>query len=456
MNLKAILLLILITLGLGAVLYFQRDTDEAASKEEPQFEMILPYSPDDVVRVSVIYEDTTYVVVRDGAEWDMELPDEGWGADSLVINHLLRTLCAAPFVNSIPLAELDPAEVKLDKPVLVFTAYVSDQDSIRLEFGTLNPTTENIYILRRGEGRVVLANKLLGPMMTVNGFLVRGKSLSGINPFETVGIEVESGGRRVFSASRSGVEEHWWIRQGSDSLWADRRKLNLRLSELYRGQVREFYRSGDIARSQTGLNAPVRRMKITAGSGKTTVISFGKTDSEEPYLRWATSSHYPDHLLLIDSWLIDRVDLLLPDSMECRELADFVPSDVDFILISSLLDSLVLTAENDSLWSIVEPRQARAKYLMVEGLLTHIDTVNAIRVLPGGSNRGFDSPQARLVLKQGEKLLADLVVGDYVGEDVYVRDRKRNIDFLASTKQVSPLNVSFRDLADIPVRHVVE
>ena len=57
----------------------------------------------------MIYQDTTYVIVRDGFEWDLEQPDKGLGADSLVINHLLRTLCEAPFANSIPFEELDPA-----------------------------------------------------------------------------------------------------------------------------------------------------------------------------------------------------------------------------------------------------------------------------------------------------------------------------------------------------------
>lgn len=456
MNFKAIFVLMLVTLGLGAFLYIQRDQDEAGSQDKTVLEKILPYSSSDVERVTVIYLDTTYVLVRDGFEWKMELPDKGWGGDSLVINHLLRTLCESPFASSIPFAELDPVAVKLDKPVLVFTAYVSSQDSIRLEFGTLNPTTDNIYILRRGEGRVVLANKLLGPMMTVNGFLVRGKSLTGMKPFEIVGIEVESRGRRVFSATRENTEANWWIDQERGSLWGDKRKLNIRLGEFNRQLVKNFYRTGEIPQSETGLNAPVRRIKVTGESGETSVISFGKTDSEENYLRWASSSIYPDHLLLIDAWLIDRVDLLIADSMECRELADFFPPDVDFISISSPLDSLVLRVNDDSLWTIIEPQQAKAKYLAVEMLLTHIDTVEAIRVLPEGRNRGFESPQARLVLKQGDNLLADLVVGDYVGENVYIRDMKRNVDLIASPREVSPLNVSFGDFADIPVRHVVE
>jgi uncharacterized protein DUF4340 len=456
MNFKAILVLLLITLGLGSLLYFQRDADEVSSQEKPKFEMILPYSSDDVERVTVVYQDTVYALVRDGLEWEMEAPDKGWGADSMVINHLLRTLCKAPFISSIPFDELDPAAVKLDHPVLIFTAYVSGQDSTRLEFGTLNPTTDNIYILRRDEGRVVLANKLLGAMMTVNGFLVRGKSLTGISPYEAVGIEVESHGRQVFSASRDSVEGFWWIKQGSDNLRADKRKLNLRLGELYRDQVREFYRTGDYSQSETGLNSPQRKMKITAASGETSVITLGKKDAEENYLRWATSSIYPDHLLLIDEWLIERIDLFIADSLENRELVDFFPSEVDFISVSSPLDSLVITAADDTLWSIVTPQQAKAKYLIVGLLLTHMDTVQAIKVLPEGRGRGFESPQARLVLKQGENMLADLVVGDFVGDNVYIRDRTRNLDFLVSSREVTPLNVSFRDVADIPVRHVVE
>jgi hypothetical protein len=456
MNFKAILVLLMITLGLGAVLYFQRDADEANSQDKPKIEMILPYSYGDVERVTVVYQDTTYVVVRDGLEWDMELPDKGWGADSLVINHLLRTLCEAPFVSSIPFEELDPVAVKLDKPVLVFTAYVSGQDSTRLEFGTLNPTTDNIYILRREEGRVVLANKLLGPMMTVNGFLVRGKSLTGIRPYQAVGIEMESRGRKVFSASRDSVEGNWWIGQRSGNLLANKRKLNVRLGELYNDQIREFYRTGDYPLSETGLNAPLRKMRITAGNGETSVITLGKRDIEENYLRWATSSIYPDHILLIDEWLIERFDLFIADSMENRELVSFYPSDVDFISVASPLDSLVMTATDDTLWTIVTPQQAKAKYLIVDKLLTHMDTVKAIRVLPEGSGRGFESPQARLVLKQGDNLLADLVVGDYVGANVFIRDRARNLDFLVSSREVTPLNASFKDVADISVRHVVE
>ncbi|MFC1544670.1 DUF4340 domain-containing protein [Gemmatimonadota bacterium] len=456
MNWKVILLLLVATLGLGAYLVFQEKPESEQTEDQQKIERILPYSPDEVRRITVIYRDTTYVIVRDGNEWTMEQPAVSGEADSLVVNHLVRTLCETAFINSIPVDELDLEDVELIHPVLVFTAYNQAGDSTRLEFGTLNPTTDNIYIHRRGEGRVVLVNKLLGPMLTVNNFLLMGKSLTGVSPYHAVGVEVESGGRNVFRAFRSTERGRWWIGDGRDTLWADQYKLKIRLAELYDGQVREFYEEDSVPVTETGLNRPVRTLKVAATSGDTTVVAFGKPEIDREYLRWASSSIYPGQLLLIDSWLIERIDVFRADSMQCRELADFFPLDVDLISLSSPLDSLVLTAYNDTLWNIVTPQQAKAKYLMVEQLLVHADTVEAKKIIPPGSNRGYETPQARLVLKRGDELLADIVFGDYAGEDIYVRDNKRNMDFLASSVEVAPLNITFKELADIPVRHVVE
>ena len=456
MNWKVLVLLLAFTLALGAYLFLQDQPEAGEEAGSTELEYVLPYAPEDVQKVTIIFQDTTYVVVRDGLEWHLEQPDPGWGADSLVINHLLRTLSQMPYVNSIPVSELDMAAVKLDDPVLVFTAYKSDLDSTRLEFGALNPTTENIYILIAGQGRVALANKLLGPMMTVNGFLVRGKSLTGVQPYRTVGIEVESGGRSVFRCYRADGRDRWRIDTAGGSVLADKLKLNLRLGELYSDQVREFLPAGSVRRQETGLNRPVRTLRLVAENGDTSVVRLGRTVSDQDYLRWASSSIYPGHLLLIDSWLIERVDKFVPDSMRTLQIVDFIPSEVTFISLANPLDSLVLTAENDTLWRLIAPRQARAKYQFVEQLLSHADTLKGSKVLPAGGDRGFESPQVRLVLMNGDSLLVDMLVGYFAETEVYVRDNVRNIDFLASPRKLEPLNATFKDVADIPVRHVVE
>jgi hypothetical protein len=232
--------------------------------------------------------------------------------------------------------------------------------------------------------------------------------------------------------------------------------MELRLAEFYRAQVREFHENGEVTPAETGLNRPVRVLIMVGDKGDTTVVKFGRTlgDGEE-YMRWASSTIYPDHVILVDSWMVERIDMFTPDSMRNRQLADFEPADVDFIALSSPLDSLVLLADNDTLWNIVEPEQAKAKFLLVDQLLRHVDTL-AAEIIPAGNNRGYNTPQARLMLKHGDRLLADLVFGDYTGDDIYVRDNKRNMDFLASSAEVAPLNITFKDLADIPVRHVVE
>ena len=456
MNWKVILLLLAITVGIGTYLYLQDEPEVARNDGRPDLEHILPYSPDEVTRVTVVYFDTTYVIVRDGSEWDMQEPPFKAGADSLVVNHLLRVLCETPFATSIPTDSLDLASVDLSHPILVFTAYNEAGDSTRLEFGTLNPTTESIYIHRRGEGRVILANKLLGPMLTVNRFLLLGKSLTGVDPYNTARAEVFSGGRKVFDTFRNEVPGRWWIDTGRDTLWADQHQLEARLAEFYRGQVREFHSADEVPESETGLRNPVRVLKVTPGNGDPTVVAFGKTKNDMDYLRWASSTLYPDQVVLVDSWLIERLDMFCADTMACRELADFFPPDVDFISVSSPVDSVVLVADNDTLWRIITPQEAKAKLLTVDNLLQHADTVEARKIIPPGRDRGYETPQVRLVLKHGDDLLADLVFGNYEGEEVYARDNKRDMDFLVHSYEIAPLNLTFKYMADIPVRHVVE
>lgn len=456
MNWKVLLVLLLITLGLGGYLLYQGQPLVENKTDRIELDRVLPYSPEEVRKLTVLFMDTTYVIERDGYEWDMDQPDPGWGADSMVVNHLLRTLSEMPYSRAIPVSELDLAEVGLDNPVLVFTAYRSETDSVRLVFGTLNPATESIYILIENKGEVALANKLLGQMLTVDGFLLRGKSLTGIHPYSTVSVRVVSGTREVFNCSRENSRAPWFIHSGGKKLLADKRALNNILGQLYQAQVREFEPRGQKQIRETGLNSPVKTVTVVSEQGDTAVLKLGANDAELDYIRWAATTLYPEHYVLIDSWLLDEIDRMRPDSMQSRRLANFVPSDVDFISLASPLDSLALRAENDTLWNFVAPQEAKVKYVMLEQLLTHVDTLAADKILPPGGDRGFETPQTRLVLMDGDSLLADVIVGYYADEKVYVRDNVRKLDFLASSRDLEPLNVTFREMADIPVRHVVE
>ena len=121
-------------------------------------------------------------------------------------------------------------------------------------------------------------------------------------------------------------------------------------------------------------------------------------------------------------------------------------------------ETIMLETQDDSLWTISEPESAPAKLWQVEKLLTHVDTINASRMLDKApdSSRGFDHPQIELTINSDRGTECHLLVGNYKSDSVYVRDVVRGIDFLASAGHVKNLTYSVADLRDVPLRHVVQ
>jgi len=456
MSWKGIVVLLVLVAGLGAYLLLQKSGGPAGQKPKGEVEYLLSVPLEKVSAIRVEFLDTTYLARRDGLEWFMEEAFKGNRADSTILNHLVYVLDKAPVMSRITTDSLDLKMVALDPPVLVIVVYVKDGDSTRLSFGALNPTTDNIYVRRNDEEKVLLTNKIIGPMLAVGGFLLRAKGLYRFNPYEVKRIRFDNGGRTVFLATRSGEFDQWWIDGPKAPEPGDKRKILRLLKDLYNGQVRGFIPGDEVSRRETTLDQPQRTLVLTGEKGDSEVILIGDVYEPKAYFRWASSTLFPDQYLLVDSRLRDELNKFDPDSLKSLQIADFQSTEVDRIEINSPLDSLVVVAQSDTLWKIVFPQEARCKLWEVETLLAQADTMSADGLAGPGSDRGYTHPQLRFVLKSGDRGICDIVFGNFTGQDqVFVRDNLRGLDFVAKSRIVQLMSVSFRDLADIPVRHIV-
>ncbi len=455
MNWKTILVLLLLCLGLGSYLFLESKKKSAVTSSKRNY--LLTTDLDNVTAVRASLFDTTFLIEKKFTEWVMREPHDGQLADSLLIHHLLRVLNRVATLGNVPADSIDLGSAMLDPPAVSFTVYTEDGDSTFLGFGALNPTTENIYVRRNNEDRIWLIGREIGPMLAFNSFMIRGKGLTVLHPFYIQEIKYSSSGKKIYTAYCSPKTKEWWTESNREKISMDKRLINGLLSDIYSNQVREFRALDEAGPSQTGLDRPLRRLWLVSEDGDTAAIALGRPLAGSEYLRWARSSLYPDNLLLVDSRLISRLDDFNIEYMRNLKMTNFQAAEVDRIELFSPMDSIVIIAEDDTLWRIIKPEEFRCRLWQVERLLTHADTIGAFEILSSSAGKGFDHPQLELNLFMGDSVLVSLQAGDYAGEkEIYMRDRLRDVVYLTTASQIERLTYTFKDLADIPVRHIVK
>ena len=458
MNWKIILVLLIICLGLGGYLYLEMDFEESQGPQKAQVEYMLSFDQNRVQGFRISFLDSLYAMKKRGMQWEMIEPKSWAGtlADSATINHLLRVLAQIPLVRSIPADSVNLSQLYLENPAALFTLYFTGGDSSSLGFGVLNPTTENLYARRNNEDQVLLTRNEIGPMLYVNSLLVRGKQLISMHPFQVRYIAFTSRqGRNVFFNKDLETQE-WSVRPAGIISRADKNRIQKTLFLLYKNQVREFLGTDAANEVATGLARPGLRLLVVDEEGDSIEVSFGNPQRGREYLRWVRSSIYPDNLLLVDTRLTDELKVLSPDSIMDLRITDFDRGGLRRIELAYTSETIVLESENDTLWRIIEPEKSLCKLWQVERLLTHADTMQAHRILPPGRERGFENPQLKMTISSDSAVVARVLIGNYRGDSLYMRDDLRGLDFLASAKELEKLSYSLKDLEDVPIQHMVE
>ena len=456
MNWKIILVLLVVCLGLGAYVYLEMVPDPSRIPRRKQVEHLMSFDQDRVERLRIVFLDTLYEVKRRGSQWEMLRPLAGTFADSGVVNHLIKTMTRIPVFRSIPIDSVNLAQLYLEDPAISFTFYFVGGDSSKVGFGVFNPTTENIYVRKDRQDRVLLIGKEVGPMLYVGSALLRSKQLISLSPYRVkhIRLSARQGWESVLDRdSETGI---WSVSRGKTSIRADKKRILDLLFTLYTNPVREFLKPDAADGVRTGLTRPVRRLLVVGEQDDSLTFSIGNPQRGREYLRWVRSSLYPENLLLVDFKLVEVLDELKLESIRDLHMTDFDRSGLSRIELVYATETIVLAAENDTLWWIVEPEKSPCRLWQLERLLTHCDTMQAYKILPPGSGRGFDRPQLRMTVSTDSEVVLSVLVGDYKGDSLYMRDELRGIDFLAPSTELKRLTYSRTDLADVAVQHVVK
>lgn len=455
MNWKILLVILLVMSGVGLYLAREMGLFKKADPEPVKIEKLINFDMDAVDRAKISFMDTTYVLERHYDEWRILEPYAGEQADSLTVNNILRTLTKISVIRKIPLDSINLAQVNLDKPVLSFEIHFPDGKTRGVSFGALNPTTDNIYVHISGVDSVILIGRTLGPSLAVDGRMIRSKQLMNLPVLRVASLELERNGQTDrFAVDRQTGQ--WWVESPGPRRPVNKLVVLTVLERFHQGEVREFYPLDHAGLAVTGLDKPVRRLIVEDLDGGRNEIRLGRRDSERDYLMWASSTVYPAEIMLVDSVLVSQLDRLRPENIPYTRLARLDVFNIDRMHFQYRDSELELKADSDTLWRLTLPQEHKARLWQVEKILAHVDTMNAVTLLPKKApEHSFDDPQLDLTLYSGDSLIGHYQIGDYAGSDIYFRDILNSADYTVAQRTLELLSWKYDDLADVQVRHVV-
>ena len=459
MNIKVMVILMVLVAVLAGFLIVRRGADTKHSvAQRTEKNHLLNYDPADVEKLEINFIDTLYVIENQDGKWVVTQPLDNVLADTGYVGNIARILTQLVVLDSIPLDSVNLLQVGLDNPIATFSVFLTDGEKQSVSFGALNQSTDYIYALRAGSKTVSLLDTRSGPPLLTTTFMVQGRKLLTIEPLNVVSVELDKQGKKILSAGLHKDSGRWYFDYPEDVLPVNKTRVLEILRDLYSPQVRRFMDQTGVSDRESGLDKPRFRFSATGLDGQEQTIEFGAPVKDMNFLVWARSNLYPGKLALVDAKLIDQLDKFTPLALESKGISFLNREGLKSIELRYPHETIMLETQDDTLWTLSEPVEAPAKLWQVEKLLTHVDTIDASRVLDKSSDksRGFDQPQLELTINSTRGTECHLLVGNYKSDSVYVRDVLRGLDFLADAGHVKNLTYSVDDLKDVPLRHVVQ
>ena len=168
-----------------------------------------------------------------------------------------------------------------------------------------------------------------------------------------------------------------------------------------------------------------------------------------------------DNVLLVDGYLKSIFDKGLRGWRD-RTIFDFDSQQVQKLtLISQEKGSIVISANKDGGWQIIDPEAVPAKKNAVDEIINsisklsadgfareeQIDTEAGTEQAPGLLEKSkLDAPQSKIMVDLKDGSVRVLLVGDKLGQDYYVKREEKDAIFMLSASKIDRI---FKDLADL-------
>jgi hypothetical protein len=378
MNSKSTLYLTVLALGSFAYIYFfERHTLDTEQRAERAMKLFPDFDVGEVASVEIIRSNTVIRVERARDQWQMTRPIPIYPAQSTAIENWLGLFHALNRRACISAEELQAqpggvAAFGLEEPQATVTVQ-QGQKKLRLLLGAKTPIGEKLYVRQVGSDGVLVTESALLDRMPPSAVEWRDPVFLRLAGWKLDQLHVRAGARE-FTVERDPASRLWRL-TAPRSARADNALLHQLLQQLQTAHVDQFVSDapgGDL--EPYGLQAP--EVVLTFGQGTNNLtVEFGKSPTNNPAQVYARRSNYP-MIVTVPGPLVEKFRAPYTDFLDKR-LVEFSPAAVERIEARAA-ESFALQKQSGGSWRIIEPFDAPADPVLVEGFLSRLNSLQMV------------------------------------------------------------------------------
>lgn len=410
------IILVAIFFALLAYVYFfeiKEEKKKQATKEKQ--EQVLNIDKERVSELAFLPAGIT--IIKPEAHWIISAPIRT-KADQATIDNILDTFSRLKrdrFVSDNP---NDFKKFGLSRYQSAFVIN-HDKSSDTLFLGDSNLDKTKVFCRKSGSNEVYLVPMTLATHATRTLYDLRDKSVFNFEQDNIQKLLIENKGQ-LFSCFKD-RNQHWFLEQPIMAM-CDEDKIADILNELKNSKVLKFVSEYNNDLKQYNLHHPWLTVTLfDTAQKKHNSLFVGHQENNNYYAR----DESRPAIFLVDSSLITQLNLSLFDLRD-KTIVSFDQDSVTEILIKYPDYSFHCIQDSTKKWWLLQPDSGLIKSWKISSLFYDIKALKVVQFIdkPLHSDKfyGFDNPNIRLLLKQQDEALFELLVGDRVDDNTYVRN----------------------------------
>ncbi len=439
---KKTIVLVIIFLALLAYVYFfeiQGEKRKQAHKEKE--EQILDLDKEKVSGLSFL--PAGIIVKKEDFRWKISSPVQTESDQSTIENILdnFNWLKKGRFVSDNP-NDFKKFGLSPYQAALVIH-HEGDNDTLFLGDNNLDNT--KVFYRKSGSNNVYLVatNLQTNALKTLHD--LRDKSVLKFEKQEITKILIEKN-RRIFSCYKD-KDQQWWLEHPIKEI-CDEDKIDDILNELNNSKIARFESEQANNLKKYDLQNPWLIVTLFDSSRtERKTLYVGKKDDKRYYAK----DEARPAIFVVDSSMIAELNVTLFDLRD-KTIVTFEQDSITELLLVYPDFSFHCVKDSSKRWWMTQPDSGLVKSWKISSLLYDIKDIKVAQFLDGPprSSRfyGFDDPAIKLILKKGEGILTDLLIGKKVDDKVYLKNNLTNKVYKVKTKVKDELKVKANEFLE--------
>ncbi|MBM62818.1 MAG: hypothetical protein CL484_07715 [Acidobacteria bacterium] len=391
---RSTLILLVITLGLGAYIYFVESGQPPAGTPEP-LEKVFGFESDDITSIAVTSETGDHTVIEKiDDRWQLIEPFNS-NVDVTKVVSLSSSLASLEMQRVVaePEDSVDLATFGLTRPRITIQIRTAPDFDRQLLIGERTPTGSDVYATVADSNRVFLMSGFLDTTFNQTTFDLRDKTILDITQDQVDSFEVTSPERTI----QLRKDENQWSLVSPITARADLAVADSMIGRLSTGQMQSVEEESTDDLEAYGLDRPRLSVAVGLGGSEATLHIGNSTPAGGTYARDADRSL----VFTIDDSLVSELEKQVDDYRR-RDLFSFRPFNATGLTLDyqgehwTFERTEAATEGEADIWLRTSGNKGEVETSTMDDLLGKLSNLRAESFVSSREDTGADSPMATI------------------------------------------------------------